>query len=157
MLLGRTSNSLAVATFLFLKSQSRVTYHWKAMDKCYLSCFIHFYGRTMFRGIELLPKILTSKTAKYISSDFPQFFSEGAYSHPIHLYQVVCRVLYWCIDFCVFSRVRVYTKKLAKVTTFFICVYLSVHSYIFTAISSNVDPIPPKYMITLALGTIDLQ
>ena len=58
--------------------------------------FHTLYGRTMFRGIEHLPKILTSKMAKYISSDFPQFFSEGAYNHPIHPCQVVCRVLYWC-------------------------------------------------------------
>ena len=63
------------------------------MNKCYLSCFVHFYGRTMFRGIELLPKLLTSKTAKYISSDFPQIVSEGAYTHSIHPYQVVFRVL----------------------------------------------------------------
>ena len=31
---GQTSINLAVVTFLFLKSQSRVTYRWKAMDKC---------------------------------------------------------------------------------------------------------------------------
>ena len=33
--------------------------------------------------------------AGYISSDFPKKFSEGAYNHPIHPYQVVFRVLYW--------------------------------------------------------------
>ena len=72
------------------------------MDKCNLSCFIHFYGRTMFWGIEHLPKILTSKMSKYISSDFPHFFSE-AYRHPIHPYQVVCRVLYWCRSYECFN------------------------------------------------------
>ena len=45
------------------------------------------------------------QTAKYISSDFPQFFSEGAYSHPIHRYQVVCRVLYWCRSYEFFNLI----------------------------------------------------
>ena len=93
---GRTSKNLKILTFLFLKSQSRVTYRWKAKDKCYLSCVMHFYDRTMFRGIELSQKILTSKTAGYVSSDFLENFSGGAYSHLIYPYQAVCRVLYWC-------------------------------------------------------------
>ena len=116
---GRTSNSLAVVTFL--KSQSRATYRWKAMDKCYPSYCIYFYGRTMFRGIEHLPKIFTSKMAKYISSDFPQFFSEGAYSHPIHPYQVVCRVLYWCRSYECFNFIfwSIF-KKVSKILTNYI-------------------------------------
>ena len=102
---GRTSKNLKILTFLFLKSQSRVTYRWKAKDKCYLSCFIHFYDRTMFRGIELSQKILTSKTAGYISSDFLENFSEGAYSHLIYPYQAVCRVLYWCRSYEFFNLI----------------------------------------------------
>ena len=150
----------------------------ESYDKCYLSCFIHFYGRTMFRGIELLPKILTLKTSKaqaYIlfnfflkvhivilhthtkafvefcisvgamnffnficwlilvafqkfpkiltytikmtTSNFPQIFSEGSYDHPIHPYQVACRVLYWfrCYEFFNLIFWRIFQKCWPKI------------------------------------------
>ena len=48
----------------------------------------------MFRGIELLPKILTSKTAKYIFSDFPKNFLKV---HIVILYTHTKSFVKFCI------------------------------------------------------------
>ena len=57
---------------------------------------IEFFGRfwSIFKTFQ---KSLTYnfKMTGYITSNFPQIFSEGAYDHPIHPYEIVFRVLYW--------------------------------------------------------------
>ena len=51
----------------------------------------------LFNFLVDFPKCLTYdiEMAGYINSNYPKISSEGANDHPIHPYQVSCRVLYW--------------------------------------------------------------